>query len=256
MSSAVNRYKIYCNTEAKFVEGWGTNVPTACYNNNTHGVNLNSWQIIETVSSDVVKIKEDSIVIPRNVWIKHIEFSNVASGTTQDQFFTFSILTSMYSFTLATDDTNKGDELTIAINPDTTLGLISQNVSAGDTSLYAPAGLLAYGWNGFEIKITDGVNTNLLGAIKNIDKVTGIVTFTNPAVNNFSSTNTLVKMTYYTMKDLKFGAPGIMRFGDDVIGGATPPIGTVTKFTYKNNTQPGGSTDTPKSFILYLTLLF
>ncbi len=254
--SSVNRYKIYCNTEAKFVEGWGTTTPTACYNNNTHDINPNSWQIIEVISSDVVKIKEDSVIIPRNVWIKHIEFSNVESNTSQDQYFTFSILTSMYSFTLATDDTNKGDELSISVNPDTTLGLITQNISIGATSLYAPAGLLAYGWNGFELKITDGTNTNLLGAIKTIDKVTGIVTFTNPTINNFSSTNTLVKMTYYTMKDLKFGAPGVMKFGDDVIGGSTPPIGTVVKFTYKNNTQPGDLTDTPKSFILYLTLLF
>ena len=162
----------------------------------------------------------------------------------------------MYSFTFPVDSTNKGDDITIAVNPDTTLGLVTQNINIGDTTLYAPAGLLAYGWNGFEIKITDGTNTNDLGPIKSIDKNTGIVVFTNPAINSFSSTNTLVKMTYYVMKNLKFGSPGIMRFGDDIIGGSSPPIGTVVKFTYKNNTQPGDPGDDPKTFIMYLTLLF
>lgn len=254
--TTVNHYKIYCNTEAKYVDGWGTTSPTTCYNNNTHSVNSNSVQVIEIVSSDVVKIREDSITIPRNVWIKHIEFTNIESNSSQDQYFTFDILTSMYSFTLVTDDTNKGDEFTIAINPDTTLGLITQNITAGDTTLYAPPGLLAYGWNGFELKVTDGTNTDVLGRMTNIDKTTGIVTFATPTAHSFSSANTLVKMTYYTMKDLKFGAPGTLRFGDDVIGGSTPPVGTVVKFTYKNNTQAGDLTDTPKSFIMYLTLLF
>lgn len=35
-------YKIYCNTEDKFVWGWSDTAPTTCYNNATHTVNLNS----------------------------------------------------------------------------------------------------------------------------------------------------------------------------------------------------------------------
>jgi hypothetical protein len=256
MSTAINHYKIYCNTEAKYVDGWGASTPTVCYNNNTHSVNTNSIQLLEIISTNQVKIKEDSVIIPRNVWIKHVEFSNIESNSSQDRYFTFDIVTSMYSFTLSTDDTNKGDEFTIAVNPDTTLGLITQNITAGDTTLYAPPGLLAYGWNGFELKVTDGTNTDSLGRILSINQTTGVVTFSIPAVHSFSSSNTLVKMTYYTMNSLKFGAPGVLRFGDDVIGGSTAPIGTTVKFTYKNNTQPGDLTDKPKSFILYMTLLF
>lgn len=255
MTSATH-YKIYCITESKYVDGWGTSAPTTCYNNNTHSVNSDSVQVIEVVSSDVVKIREDSIVIPRNVWIKHIEFDNVASNDYQHQYFTFNILTSMYSFTFSTDDTNKGDSFTIAVNPDTTLGLITENMLIGDTSLHAPPGLLAYGWNGFELTLTDGTNTDDLGMILTIDQVTGIVTFSNAITHNYSSSNTVIKMTYYTMKSLKFGAPAMLKFGDDVIGGSTAPIGTTVRFTYYNNTQPGDLTDAPKNFVMYMTLLF
>jgi hypothetical protein len=253
---SVAQYKIYCNTEAAYVTGWGTSPPTTCYNNSGHSVNANSVQVIEIVASDVVRIKEDSIVIPRNVTITSIKFTGVESNSSQNQYYTFLIPVSMYSFTMGSDDTNRGDDFSIAVNPNTTLGLITQNITAGATSLYAPAGLLLYGWNGFYITVTDGTNTDELGRIITIDKVTGVVTFETPAVHNFSSTNTVVKMTYYTMKDYRFGAPGIYKFGDDVVGGASPPVGTVVQFTYKNNTMPGDLTDSPKDFVIHLTLLF
>ncbi len=255
MSSATH-YKIYCNTEAKYVDGWGTSPPTACYNNNTHDVNLNSVQAIEVVSNDIVKIKEDSVVIPRNVWIQDIEFSGISPSTSQQKTFTFDIVTSMYSFSFVTDNDNRGDEFTIAVNPDTTLGLITQNVAIGDTTLHAPPGLLLYGWNGFELKLTDGVNTDDLGKIISINKETGVVTFTNPAEHNFSAANTLVQMTYYVMKTLKFGAPGVLKFGDDIIGGASPAIGTTVRFTYHNNTPADTPGAVAKNFVMYMTLLF
>ncbi len=250
--SSVGNYKIYCNDENKYVSGWSVAPPSACYNNNAHDININSVQLIQTISTDTVKIKEDSILIPRNVWIKHIEFTGIYPQTSQDQYFTFKIPISMYSFTFVTDNTNKGDEFTIAVNPDTPLGLITENLNAGVTTLHAPPGLLLYGWNGFELKITDGTNTDDLGMILSIDKDTGIVEFENKTEHNFSSNNSVVKMTYYTMKNFKFGAPGVQRYGDDIIGGASPPIGTVVKFTYNNNSASGD----PKNFIMSLTLLF
>lgn len=256
MSTTVSRYKIYCTIEAQYVEGWGTTAPAACYNNNTHSVNLNSVQVIEQVASDTVKIKEDSIVIPRNVWIKDIRFTDVESNSSQTQTFVFDITVSMYSFTLTTDDTNKGDEFTIAVNPNTPIGAITADLSIGSTTLNAPAGLLAYGWNGFELKISDTVNTNDLGRITTIDKVNGTVTFTNATTDLFLANQGVLYMTYYTMKELKFGAPGTLKFGEDVIGGAMVPVGTTVSFTYKNNTMPGDLTDSPKTFIVYLTLLF
>jgi hypothetical protein len=253
---SVSKYKIYCNTENKYVEGWSQESPITCYNNNSHSVNLDSIQVLEVISSDVVSVKEDKIIIARNVWLKHIEFINVESQTSQDQYFTFDIPVSMYSFTFVTDDTNRGDDFTIAINPDTTLGLITTNITAGDTTLSAPPALLMYGTLGFELKVTDGTNTDELGIITNINKTTGIVTFKNPAVHSFSSVNTVVKMTYYTAKNLRFWAAGVTKWGEDVIGGSAPPIGTVAKFTYRNNTYPGDLTDSPKNFVMYMTLLF
>jgi len=256
MATTVNQYKIYCITEDVYVEGWGETEPTVCYNNNTHTVNSNSVQLIQTISTEIMKIKEDSIDIPRNVWIKDIVFTNIPSNTTQEQSYTFPFPVSMYSFTFSTDDTNRGDQISIANNPDTNLGLITQNITAGDTTIYPPAAFFSFGWHGFYIKVTDGTNLDDLGYVESLDPVNGSIVVSEPAVNNYSSTNTVFTMTLFTMKDLMLGAPGVFKYGEDVIGGATVPAGTVTKIIYKNNTIPGDLTDSPKKFVFYLTLLY
>jgi hypothetical protein len=254
--STVYKYKIYCVTENKYVEGFSTGVPTTCYNNNTHSINPNSYQLLDTISTEQYTVKEDKVPVARNVVIECIQFVDVKSASSQSVDFKFDIVTSMYSFKFMADDTNKGDEITISVNPDTTLGLITSSITAGATTIGAPPGLLAYGWPGFNLKLTDGVNTDDIGRILAIDKINSTVTFSIPTVHSFSSTDTLVKMTYYTMRDLKIGPSAVYAFCEDIIGGSAPPSGTVVRFTYKNNSQPGDLLDQPKSLNIYLTLLF
>ena len=50
-----NKYRIYCITEKKWVNGWGTSEPSECYNNNEHTVNENSCQLVEYDSVEYVR---------------------------------------------------------------------------------------------------------------------------------------------------------------------------------------------------------
>ncbi|MGL5935642.1 MAG: hypothetical protein ACRCZI_08455 [Cetobacterium sp.] len=250
--STVNKYKIYCETESAYIEGWGTESPTVCYNNNTHTVNPNSPQIVEIVSSSLVSIKEDKISNGRNTWVENIVIEDVSANSTKSSIFTFPIAVSMYSFSFVTDSTNKGDDFSIFANENTTLGLIGADISAGATSLTAPAALLLYGYVGFHLTLTNGTNTNELGIIKTINKVTGIVTFETATVNSFLASNTLVKMTVRIFDNMRIGGAGVYKFFDDVIGGAAIPAGTVVKFTYKNNAILGSA----KELSIMLTCLY
>lgn len=47
---SVTNYRLYCNTESEWVNGWGVTAPNTCYNNNTHDVNLNSIQELGIVT--------------------------------------------------------------------------------------------------------------------------------------------------------------------------------------------------------------
>ncbi len=251
-STTVYKYKIYCQTEAVFVEGFGTDVPTTCYNNNTHTINSSSVQLLETISQSAVSIKEDKVDIGRNVYVKPIEFINVEAGTTETQYCTFPLVTSMYSFKFLFNERNIGDRVSIYANPDTTLGLITANVSVGDTVIGAPPGLMLYGWPGFHLNITDGTNNDHLGIIKSIDRVNNTVTVSEPAEHAFSSTNTVVKMTIRVCDEMLISGPGYLPIGEDVIGGSGLPAGTIARFSYTNNSVSGD----PKLLCIYLTLLF
>lgn len=53
---SVSKWRIFCNTEQSWVESWGTVPPTVCANNNTHEINPNSVQELETISNQVLDI--------------------------------------------------------------------------------------------------------------------------------------------------------------------------------------------------------
>ena len=61
--SITNKYRIYCNIENGWVEGYGETPPTVCYNNNEHEVNPNSVQELSDVSKNLTySIKRDEIL--------------------------------------------------------------------------------------------------------------------------------------------------------------------------------------------------
>lgn len=252
MTTSINNYKIYCTSENTYVSGWGPNPPTQCYSNNTHSVNVNSVQLISSVVSNEVKIKEDTIPVSRNIRIVQIALENIAPGEEKIVDYVFPINMSMYLFEYTTSEVNIPDELTIQANPNTVLGLIGGNIEIGSTTFIGPPALILYGVPGFYITITNGTNTNILGEIINIDKATNIVTVDTPTENAFLAANTLVKMTVMILNKLVIGQASNYKYGDAIIGGAAIPQGTLTRYIYKNNSVSGP----PASLYLLFTCLY
>ena len=252
MSTSVNNYKIYCNDENSYITCWDTIPPTQCPNNNTHSVNVDSVQLISTVDSHEVTVKEDKITISRNTRIIQIPLVNAAPGETVTVDFTFPINMSLYLFDYITSSDNILDEISILANPDTVLGLIVSDIEIGDTTFVAPPALIAYAALGFYLTIFDGTNSNDIGIITNIDPLTSIVTVDVPTTYAFSASNTLVSMTLKVMDKLVIGQQGIHTYGEKIIGGAAIPKGTLTRYLYKNNAVSGPS----KSLYLHLTCLY
>jgi len=59
MTTEVNYYRYYCQTESNYVYKWDTAVPATCPNNVGHGIDSNSITIIDTVSSSQVEVVND-----------------------------------------------------------------------------------------------------------------------------------------------------------------------------------------------------
>lgn len=47
----INKYRVYCQTEAAYVYGWYQTAPTVCPNNNTHTIDLNATVIVDILDS-------------------------------------------------------------------------------------------------------------------------------------------------------------------------------------------------------------
>lgn len=55
--ATVSKWRIYCNTEGKWVDSWDITEPSTCRNNTAHSVNLNSVYLLETISSETVRVE-------------------------------------------------------------------------------------------------------------------------------------------------------------------------------------------------------
>jgi hypothetical protein len=56
--TTVNKYSIYCNTEAATVHVWAESEPTVCPNNNGHTIDTESISIVDTVKSNFVELDQ------------------------------------------------------------------------------------------------------------------------------------------------------------------------------------------------------
>jgi hypothetical protein len=56
MTTEVNYYRLYCQTESNYVYKWDTIIPSKCPNNNTHTVDSNTVTIIDTVNTTNVSM--------------------------------------------------------------------------------------------------------------------------------------------------------------------------------------------------------
>jgi hypothetical protein len=245
--TTVYNYKIYCNTESTYVSGWGTALPTQCYNNSSHSVNTNSVQLIQTVSTAKVQIDQKIQAVNGRFHVQSIQFT-ATPNTTTDYTFTFDTTMSLNSFNFMVSAYDTNDCLCIIVSPDTPLGLITQNKSIGDTVINVPSATVAYMNPGLYITLTDGTNTNGPTKILSKDLIANTITIKNALTNNFSSTNTQLLLNYYCLKDLPIASTNLYTFGSEIINSSNVPAGTTTKFRYKNTSLLAS-----KSVVVYLS---
>ena len=85
--TTVNKWRIYCNTESAWTEGWleeGASAPTTCFNDSGHSVNLSSPQIIDVVSENTVVAKNSLVTSSENSTITPLGADGVFIGSSID----------------------------------------------------------------------------------------------------------------------------------------------------------------------------
>lgn len=63
MTSQLNKYRIYCNDENKYVYLWNKSTPSSCPNNNTHLINIDTITIVDKINNTDINIANQNIDI-------------------------------------------------------------------------------------------------------------------------------------------------------------------------------------------------
>lgn len=240
----VTNYRIYCETESDWVEGWGASEPTTCYNDTAHTVNANSVQDLQTVSDSLVIVQEESISTGGNLQLESYTFDVPSSGTTGEITtfgITYPIPVNLLSFTVCPTDKNIGDCVSADVGYHTTIGAITENVdmgvSGGITGFGVSQTVMDYLNLGYQVTLTNGVTSCEMGRCIMKDVVNNKISTEFSSITDFSvASPTYVQQTVEMVRNLYFPYSTVpLHLGDDKIGASYIPANTVGRVHYTNN---------------------
>jgi len=130
-----------------------------------------------------------------------------------------------------------GDEFSINISPNTTLGILTSIANTGAVVLNVSSSVVNNNYlsNGMEVLLVNGLQTEYVGRIININKYNLQITIELPLSNSFNM-GTLIKINTYMLKKFKiYQTSSTVKFGEKGIVMKKLPKNTIIRVEYKNN---------------------
>lgn len=236
MTTTVNQYQIYCETEEEYVSAWDTAPLTSCPHNNTHVVDLNSVVIIGAVNEAAVKIDQEDIPTQGYYRLYGFQFT-AATGPNIDTSYdvTFPYPVNILTVTLEAGDENIGDIVNAVVGPGTVIGVITADVSIGDTIINVSSTVLSIIKMGFQATLSDGTQTDALGEVTNIDLINNQITVASAATLSFSASSpTYVQMTVLRVTNYYIHNTNATPWGNGSYGGSYLPANVIGRVIYTN----------------------
>lgn len=173
-------YKVFCNTDNKYVYVWNKTQPSVCPENISHQINIGSIVVIDDIRSNTVEIMEEA---PNDdptggkYKCQGLQIKNITSAGEYVKNFCWVYPVSILSFKFHTDEKNKGDRIDCDIIP--TVFLSNSRVDLLPNTVEIPVVSLAKFIIGMQIYITDGYNAINCGSLlsKNTENISIIVEF-------------------------------------------------------------------------------
>ena len=228
-------YQFYCNTEQKFIKVYSLTSPVSCPNDFTHAIELNTVKSMSKIDPPIT-IKQQRIENGNDNYKVETRSFLITGNTTGTQIYSWPIDINVLTVNFATNLDQKGDIVNSYIAPNTTIGVISSNVSAGNTTFNVQPSVLNYLQTGYLATITNGTTSNSLGMVTNIDTTNLRITTENTCSNSFVSGN-YIQMTINNICNFEIGEPCLYELGKKNILSSHVPKNTPIKITYQNNSS-------------------
>lgn len=248
------KWKIYCSTDSTYEYIWldeNQAQPTTCPTNTAHTIDTAQTSIVETRTSNNVNIIQEDIATGHNYLWDTKNFVALANQTTSYTFsYPFNVSVLEAQFISAEENTD--DSWSWIIAPNTTIGALTANVEIDDTVINVSPTVTSNIKIGFWVNLFDGVNTEELGRVLEIDGSAGTITVENASTQAFSAISpTYVRINIYFMKDAVFGHPWLTVYGEGKIKSSYVPANTLVEVKYTNN-----SPTTDKKIVCMIEILY
>jgi len=151
---------------------------------------------------------------------------------------------SVYGAAFTTTGPHNGDEISVIVAPQVTIGTITQAALVGATIITVSQSVIDNMRVGYYLTLTDGVNTNDVGRCKAINETSLTLTVEIATTSAFAlSPATYCKRDIKFISNYKIEAAWQYAIGAVKIGGAHVPANTTLRFLYDN--KSGGSKKLP-----------
>ena len=232
--SEIYKYRVYCTTDSKYVNGWYETEPDFCPENNTHTIDSSKTSILDSRKEEEVLIKEEITKTGGHYGARSVEVDTDSAGWTDvDVSFPYAI--GLLSANFIVDLENHRDEIEFLVAPDATTGTITQDVAINDTIIDVSQTVIDNVAVGYCVKLDDGTTTNDLGRVLAVDKINLKITVETAATNVFANgTPTYVKQTVKMVENFKIGKTGRVVLGESKIGASHIPANTTIRCRYNN----------------------
>lgn len=247
-SQTLSSYLIPCLTEGiQVLSDYVATVPTTCPHNVSHQIDASNIILCDTIQPITTTVDQNSNVSTGGYFRidGYTITTNANSTSTTNVVYQYNI--SGYAVILMPTADNIGDIINFVAIPNTPVGVLTADISAGATAL--GIGSVAPLNPGFFLSISDGTNTANLGEIISLDGVNNIIYFTIPSAYNFAAaTPSVVTIGIPRVKNFQFVTDDIIPLGVGKIGSSGLQAGQIVQITYTNNSNY------QKTFFLYTEL--
>lgn len=234
--STLNNYRVFCCTEGVFISTWSKTTPTNCPNNNSHNINVDTTTIIESVSSHNVNVLQSSLGFTnQNYQVEGFEIVISANSTVnKDVSWPFNI--SIMTMNFQPSEDNIGDIINGFASPNTTIGVITANITQNVSVLNVNSTVLQYIKTGYVVNLTDSIQNINMGLCINIDTINSRITCSISSNTNMGI-GSYVQVSRQIIKNIKFKSNNTIHLANKILNSSSFPANTIARLVYTNNSN-------------------
>lgn len=234
--TSVYQYRLHCSTEDSWGYVWGTSPPVSCPNNNQHQINLASITIIDSVAQNNVNIIQIQPGVTGENYRMEGGIMTIPPRSTmsKDHVWKYTLGVMTINFSVGLEQT--GDCLNCYMSPNTTIGVVTENINQGDTVIHVNSTVTTNIKIGYKVSVTNGSQNIDLGECLSIDVANNTITCDTAAITSINS-GSYIQMTIQFVKNLWLSGTAPIQLANKHMNTSVLPTGTVARLVYQNNSN-------------------